>query len=262
MSELLCVDLNGSRDGRGRVPRSKIRGELLDDKQETALARASQAVRGTRFRERGNGVLLELEVGEDGAPAHTTCSLAFRKPKRVVRRAAIGKPVLPVLRLIDYGPRKRSANVSGTADGDRRRPLTSTDRDALKRAIADTFILRVDTGARGAAIPMRGDDFKRVLGVGECGRLSDAHVNAYCELVNKRNARYFWMVCGQRSKPRGTPAADDSQALLQGGRQRMFIFSSFLYTKLVAPHYEYGEVKRWTQKSDAALHRFNGNGSQ
>lgn len=249
MDDILCIDLKGKRDAAGRIPRSSLRRQFLSDKQKAAFDEATLAVSGRSPRRQGKGQLLELEFGNDGAPAHTTATMRYKRRKPGVRRSGVLKPELCTIRLIDYSTMKRSAKVSGTADGDRRRPLTSTDRDALERATADNFSLRLDTGARGAAIALRADDFRRVLGVGGCGRLSDAHINAYCELVNLRNARYFRSSCGERWKRRVAPAADDSQALLQGGRQRMFIFSSFLYTRLETPGYEYRDVKGWTAKS-------------
>ena len=247
MADFLCVDLNGTRNAAGRVPRSNFHRQFLDDEEKAACDEATLAVRGRSPRRKGKGQLLELEIGDDGAPAHTTTTMRFRRRKASIRRPGVHKPVLSTIRLIDYGAMKRPANVSRTTDGDRRRPLTSTDRDELARATADNFSLRVDTGARGAAIALGADDFTRVLGVGECGRMSDAHVNAYCELVNLRNARYFRSGCGERWKRRVAPAADDSLALVQGGRQRMFILSSFLYTMLEKRGYQYGDVKGWTR---------------
>ena len=236
MAKFLCIDLDAAGDAADRVPRTR---QSPVQKRQRPSAKASQAGPGSSFRRRENGVVRDLGVENDGVAVHTTSTLALNLNRR---KHGIRKHVPRPLRLIDYGPRESRAKVTVNASIARRRALTATEREAIERATVDSFCVRVDTGARGAAIPLRANDFTQVLSA--CGMLSDAHVNAYCELINMRNVRYFRIGGGERLRQRVSPAAEDSQVLVHGGRQRMFIFSSFLYTKLAAPHYEHGQVKR------------------
>ena len=241
MAKFLCIDLDAVGDAADRVPRTR---QSPVQKRQRPSAKASQAGPGSSFRGRENGVVRDLGVLNDGVAVHTTSTLALNLNRR---KHGIRKHVPRPIRLIDYGPRESRAKVTVNASIiARRRALTATEREAIERATVDSFCVRVDTGARGAAIPLRAADFKQVL----CafGKLSDAHVNAYCELINKRNVRYFRIGGGERLRQRVAPAADDSQVLVQGGRQRMFIFSSFLHTLLVAPRYKHEQVRRWTEK--------------
>lgn len=255
MEAPLCIDLSKFRDATGRIPRDKIPGLKAVLPRPASPAKVSavdggRSRRSTCVRRRGRGVAVDIEVDYDSARVHTTSTLAFRK-----RKAGIQKPISHSLRIINYGAKAALAKRRVTAGGDRLRTLTAKEREALERATTDSFFVSVDTGVRGATIRLSADDFKRVLGEGDSRLLTDAHVNAYCELLNKRNARYFASAsgCGERREPEVESVGGDAQALLQGGRQRMFIFSSFLYTMLECPRYEYSEVRRWTAKNSVRV---------
>ena len=252
MAGLLCVDLSRLKDANGRVPRDKIPGLKAVVPRPAPPAKVTCVAGGSSkrsrcVRRRGPGVAFDLEVEYDSARVHTTSTLAFKK-----RKAGIRKPISHSLRIIDYGANAAPARRGVTAGGKRPRTLTAKEREALERATSDSFFVSVDTGARGATIPMGADDFKRLLGEGDCTLLTDMHVNAYCELLNKRNAQYFASAsasgCGERREAEVRNVGPNAQALLQGGRQRMFIFSSYLYTMLEGPQYKYSKVQQWTAR--------------
>ena len=247
--KIVCVDVSWAKDADGRVPRSKIPGLGKIRRAKPLAVTAVTAVRGrvacgssktlrrcTASRTAGKptaqqGVTVDITFDLDALPEHTTST-----------RARHGKRTL---RLTDF--RARGWPKNNSAPCDLRKPLSAEERTVLDRATSDASLVLVDTGFGGAPTELRARDFKRALGLGALSWLDDGLVNAYCELICRRNASFFASAYSGRRMRAAGDVAGDELAMVHGGRRRTYVFNSFLYGKLIEARYDYAtSVRRWT----------------
>ena len=167
--------------------------------------------------------------------------------------------------------------LSSPRDGEE----TTTNLGSACDSQSGEFSTSRTAGERSACTWLRRADYERLTW--REGWLNDNIVNAYAELINKRNATYFEnqrrdsadkagdphatgsgedttrVSCPAAVRPRKrtpvrtrssrlTNASDDASVLVEGGRRRTFVFGSFFYELLRSGgRYEFSKVQRWTR---------------